>query len=124
MKKMFLCFALVLVLALTACGTTQKFPDGKFVSDKDANVYWQFNSDGTWDYRTSSGLPLEGTYTINGSTYTETFNNALLADADNCNKSATYTWSFDGSKLTFKTLSDLCAVRNKWYTSSTFVMAK
>ncbi len=124
MKNLFLYFALLLSLTLTACGNTQKFPNGKFVSDKDPKVYWQFTPDGTWDYHSPSGLPLEGTYTISGSTYTETYNNAMFSDSDNCNKPATYTWSFDGSNLTFKVLSDQCAVRSEWYTNSKFVAAK
>jgi hypothetical protein len=146
MKKIFVFLVLALSLVLTACGSaapkaapnptavpqltvtpttaSANFPTGKFVSDKNANVYWQFNPDGTWDSHSSTGLPLEGTYTISGSTYTETYNNAMFTDSDNCNKSATYTWSFDGSRLTFKVLSDRCEVRNEWYTNSTFVLAK
>ena len=154
MNKLCLCLVLAMTLGLTACGATaptaaptaapvvpsntmakptdvpptaaQGFPTGKFVSDK-GKAFWQFRPDGTWDFYSDSGLPLEGNYTTTSSTYTETFDNAsslVIPDQANCARPATYTWTFDGSRLSFQTLDDKCAVRIDWYTSSSFVLAK
>ncbi len=124
MKKLALLLILILSLILTACGAPAKFPTGKFVADNNPSSYWEFNSDGTWSFQSPSGLPLEGTYTTDGSTYTETFNTAMFNDSANCNKSATYTWSYSGSRLTFKTTTDQCEARQAWYTNTSFVWSK
>ena len=121
-KKLTLLVLLILSLTLSACAAA-KFPTGKFVSEDNKST-WQFNPDGTWSLRDASGLPLEGTHTTNGSTYTETSNNSMFVDSENCDKWADYTWSYSNSRLTFQTTTDKCETRKAWYTGASFVLSK
>ncbi len=122
-----LVFVMVVTLAavvLSACGSAAAFPTGKFVSETDQSYGWQFNADGSWQYFSPSGLPIEGTYKVAGSTYTETDSSTMPADGVNCSTEGAYSWSFDGSKLSFKVSSDKCQERIDMYTRSAWVPTK
>jgi hypothetical protein len=112
------------LMALAACApasTAPKFPTGKFVSEKDKAVGWQFNADGTSAYYFASKDPVaEGTYAIDGNEYVETSNNVGSSDPA-CQANARYRWSYDGGKLTFAVLDDKCKDRIDAYTGGVFV---
>ena len=109
-------------MTLAACaGPKASFPNGKFVSEKDKAVSWQFNADGTSAYYFAGTEPVaRGTYRIDGNVYTETSNDVGSSDPA-CRSGAKYNWSYKDGKLTFTVLSDDCKDRVGAYTGGTFV---
>ncbi len=86
------------------------FPIGKFTNGT-GNVTWAFLADGksSTQYPTTSmgnTLPASdpGTYTVTGNQIT--INSGMCTDVI-----GTYTWTYDGNALSFKSLGDKCSVR-------------
>ena len=78
---------------------TPEFPTGRFVRE-DGQRTFEFDEDGTWRifYGKSSVPTVGGRYGISGNYYTEmTHDYSELEQIP-----ATYTWTFDGEKLTFE----------------------
>jgi hypothetical protein len=81
------------------------FPIGKFQNEK-LNQAMTFIADGRWSDQgdTPSGGPLLGTFTVTG--------DQIIFKDDYCGDVlGTYTWSYDGEALSFKTIDDKCSVR-------------
>jgi len=103
-------------LLLAACGSKAEttgeltFPTGQFVSTNDPAQGYLFSEDGTFGYYFGGADPVvTGTYTISGDRLT-------LVDPEEvdplCQGEVTYTWSFDGTNLTFApTAEDRCKPR-------------
>jgi hypothetical protein len=90
--------------------STGNFPIGRFVSVKDKAVGIKYNQDGTFEFYYASKDPIfVGTFTVEGDRITT----VRPDDTDpKCAGPATYTWSFDGEKLTFApTFDDPCKGR-------------
>lgn len=117
--------AVAVSTVLSACsGAAPAFPIGKFVTEADAAVGFDFNADGTNAYYFASKDPiLRGTYSVDDSTYTDTTTDGPSSDPA-CKAPGTYTWSYTGGKLTFKVISDGCSDRAKAYSEPVFVPAK
>ncbi len=108
----FILAALLVVLA--ACqspeATPEPFPTGKFKATSDPGMGYEFNADGTFGYFFGGAEPVvTGTYTISG-------DRLSLVDPEEtdplCQGEVTYTWSFDGTNLTFTpTAEDTCRPR-------------
>jgi len=88
----------LVVAACTSGGDTTEFPTGRFVHE-DANWAFEFDEDGTWrGFEGDVAVPvISGKYATNGNLYTE-----MTHDYPTSPKiPATYTWTYDGQKLTF-----------------------
>jgi hypothetical protein len=81
-----------------------------------------FRSDGTWALNFRGVTSVLGTLTVSGDqvTLTETSGNTYCRDRGAL--SGTYTWSFDGSALTFSVVSDDCIERRVSSTTKPYVM--
>lgn len=123
-RSLYVVLVVVMALALSGCSTAAKFPMGKFVAENNPAVTWEFRPDGSYSNKTAKGLPVEGNYKVDGSTYTDTYDNVMVSDVENCNKYAAYTWSYTGGKLTFTVADDKCQERIERYTSAAFVPQK
>ncbi len=78
---------------------TNGFPTGRLVRE-DGQRTFEFDEDGTWRifYGESSVPAVGGRYGISGNFYTE-----MTHDYSGLKQiPATYTWTFDGEKLTFE----------------------
>lgn len=101
MKKIFMFLALVLALALTACGSTAptaapaNFPTGKFIKSGTTAYGFIFNEDGTWSVFSGDMTLVKATYSVKGNVFTETSNDG------GCETNASFTYTFDGTNLTF-----------------------
>jgi uncharacterized cupredoxin-like copper-binding protein len=90
--------------------STGNFPIGRFVSVHDKAIGLKYNQDGTFEFYFASKDPIfVGTFTVEGDRITT----VRPDDTDpKCAGPATYTWSFDGEKLTFSpTFDDPCKGR-------------
>jgi hypothetical protein len=117
-----------MLVFLTACGSKAEstevsaFPTGKFVSANDPAQGYLFSEDGTFGYYFGGAEPVvTGTYTISG-------DRLSLVDPEEtdpqCQGEVTYTWSFDGTNLTFApTAEDTCKPRSDSF-AETFIRAE
>ena len=98
------------------------FPTGFFVHESQISWAFQFNEDGTWVYFYGNlEVPeVEGTYSIDGSLYTET----SVSDPT-CPFPASYTWSYDGERLAFALSGrDECVPRRNAYDGQTYILSE
>ena len=80
------------------------FPTGRFVSEKDKAVAFQYNPDGTFEFYFAGQDPVfVGNYTVDGDQITTV--NPGETDPW-CIGEATYQWLFDGEKLTFAPIGE------------------
>jgi uncharacterized cupredoxin-like copper-binding protein len=80
------------------------FPIGRFVSEHNNSMAYQYNDDGTFEFYYSGKEPVfVGKYSVDGNLIT--IENPSETEAK-CIGEMTYKWSFDGSKLTFAPTSD------------------
>jgi hypothetical protein len=92
------------------------FPIGSYSNRTVFNCSWRFNANGTYnlDYGFFNDYDL-GAFTVSG-------DQISIKDSSDCDIEGTYTWSYDGNALTFKSLGDPCDVREtiiqkgKWQT--------
>ena len=115
-----LCATTLAVAACTSGGDTTEFPTGRFVREGREDYVFEFDEDGTWRYY--EGNPekpdVQGKYSINGNLYTEETHNS----ASDPKVPATYTWTYDGQKLTFKLVGeDVIPHRKGVYNRSTWI---
>jgi hypothetical protein len=94
----------LLSLLLAACGSPPSgeasFPTGKFVRSDNENRVFIFNEDGTWLVLEGSSTLVRATYSVNGNIFTETSNDA------GCETNVDFTYTFDGTNLTFNYVGD------------------
>lgn len=118
MKKILALGTVLLLLILAGCATpliTQLpvapapqptamldvlFPTGLFELKDTPARGLQFNKDNTFYVLADGNRVVEGTYSTKGNVYTETSNTV------DCPSQMDYTFSFDGSNLTFKPVAD------------------
>lgn len=87
-----------------------EFPAGVFVYESRQNLTLQFNDDGSYIVREDNIVDATGTYRINGNQYTEDTDYLPCRHA----RTATYTWAFDGRRLTFELVGeDNCTERRE-----------
>jgi hypothetical protein len=114
--------ATLVVAACTSDGDTTGFPTGRFVHEHLPGEIFEFDEDGTYRYYWSadySGEPtVQGKYGVNGNLYTE-----MTHDYPTSPKiPATYTWTYDGQKLTFHLWGkDVNAHRKSVYDGQTYI---
>jgi hypothetical protein len=85
-----------------------EFPTGVFVHETRRDWTLQFNDDGSYAFRVNDLVDATGTYVINGNQYTEDTDYLPCRQT----RTATYTWAYDGSRLTFHLAGeDNCAER-------------
>jgi hypothetical protein len=86
-----------------ACGSTQEanFPTGRFIKEGETDYGLKFNENGTFSVFLGDTTIVEGTYTADGDTYTETSNNAGCTDVPK-----RFNYTFDGTNLTFNYVDD------------------
>jgi hypothetical protein len=89
------------VVTVTPAGPTGsiEFPTGRFVHENPNVWAFEFDEDGTWrGFEGDVDKPIiSGKYATNGNLYTE-----MTHDYPGSPKiPATYTWTYDGQKLTF-----------------------
>ncbi len=112
--------AVILLVFVAACGSGDtvgsEFPTGRFESTARA---LEFNEDGTFGFfisPSSDVAAVEGTYSVDGSLYTEETSNF-----SGCPFPGTYTWAYDGQDLTFQLFDeDECGVRRAAYDGQTY----
>ena len=112
------------VVTATPAGPTgsREFPTGRFVHEHLEGEIFEFDEDGTYRYYWSadhSGEPtVQGKYGISGDLYTE-----MTHDYSGSRKvPATYTWTYDGQKLTFHLWGeDVVAHRKSVYDGQTYI---
>jgi hypothetical protein len=76
------------------------FPIGIFVK---GNWAWEFKADGSYVSQ-SENAKESGVYTATG--------NQIVVKGDYCGDvKGTYTWGYDGTALSFKTIDDKCSDR-------------
>ena len=110
--------ALVVILSIASCTAAPKFPTGRFV-DEAANRAFEFDEDGTWRYfEGNMSVPgVSGKYATNGNLYTE-----MTHDYPDRKVPATYTWTYDGQKLTFHLWGeDVLPHRKGCYDGQTYI---
>lgn len=76
------------------------FPLGTFVRSTDSEYEYIFRMDGTWELMRGGTSSSTGTFSVDGNTYTETSNN------QNCETNVSFTYTFDGTNLTFNYVGD------------------
>jgi hypothetical protein len=121
--KLLLILTAVLLLSsflLSACGGTSaeqpKFPTGKFVTPDSKFTGYLFNEDKTWTFLYQGSIGAEGKYSVKGNLWTE-------EGTEECPFPATYEWSFDGTKLSFKLVGeDKCDPRRVNTDGRTFIL--
>ena len=112
-----------MTLGVAACnsgGDTTEFPTGRFVHEHKDNQVFEFDEDGTWRYFEGNlEVPsVQGKYGVNGNLYTEISHDYSLSP----NIPATYTWTYDGQKLTFHLWGeDKIAHRKSVYDDQTYI---
>lgn len=111
-KLLSLVFGLgLLMLFLAACSGASSeapvFPTGRFASQEDELLLYQFNEDLTWSFIAYSVVGARGTYEIDGNLWIE-------QGTPECPYPGTYEWSFDGADLSFKLVGeDACDPRRE-----------
>jgi len=136
MKKVFVICILVFSIVVTACGSnsdsgrpqpdtsaTANFPaSGKFVENGKANHYMIFKDGHTYESYDGGFRVVSGEYKVEGNVYTE-----LSADS-NCGPLQSFTYSFDGTHLTFNYIDDpqkdLCSIRVPDFNNATYTLEK
>lgn len=143
MKKVLLYCVLVLALALTACSSTapaaasnpvavpvtggsaasSSFPTGKFIKSGTTDYGLIFNRDGTFSVFNSGTTLVKGTYSVDGSVFTETSNDG------GCKTNVSFTYKSDGKNLTFSYVGNPaddadCTGRNTDFNNVTYTLAK
>lgn len=101
-------------------GETGDFPVGRFVSVHQSSIAMEYFSDGTYNFYYASKNPVfQGQFAVDGDKIT-TLN---PAETDpKCMGTATYTWNFDGTQLTFApTTEDNCRGRSE-ASADTYIM--
>lgn len=106
-----------------SCGETTEFPTGRFVHEHNDSYVFEFDEDGT--YRYSEGdLPedsVQGKFGITCNLYTEMTHNS----PGDRNVPVTYTWTYDGQKLTFHLWGeDLIPHRKGVYDGQSYIKVK
>lgn len=106
-----------------SCNEATEFPTGIFVHENNESYMFEFDEDGT--YRYSEGdLPedsIQGNYGITCNLYTEMTHDS----PGDRNIPVTYTWTYDGQKLTFHLWGeDLLAHRKGVYDGQTYLKVK
>ena len=119
--------AVILLVFVAACGSGEtagtEFPTGRFESTAENDHHFplaiEFNEDGTFGFFTtpsSDVAMVEGTYSVEGSLYTDS-----TSDYSGCPFPGTYTWAYDGQDLTFQLFEAAeCAVRRSAYDGQTY----
>ena len=106
-----------------SCGETTEFPTGRFVREHNDNYVFEFDEDGTYNY-SESDLPEDSVRGIYGKTcnlYTEMTHDS----PGDRNIPVTYTWTYDGQKLTFHLWGeDLIPHRKGVYDGQTYIKVK
>jgi hypothetical protein len=115
--KAFWFVAILVVLLTSACGSAAAptpggpFPVGAYTAKSNPDIKLLFTQGGSYTFGINGEV--KGTYVISGNqiTFTET----VGGTAQCVGIPGTYTWSFDGSTLTFQLVQDDCAPRkNDW----------
>jgi hypothetical protein len=102
----------------TAVPTSPSFPSGKFVNTRDSNHEYRFKDDLTWSYYLGGMMGAKGSYHVSGNQWVE-------EGTDECPFEGVYTWSFDGSQLSFAVVGDdKCAPRKEATDGQTFSLVK
>jgi hypothetical protein len=111
----------LVVLLLTACGggaDSADFPTGKFVLPDNEFAGYQFNADGSWSYFFAGTTEAGGKYAVKGDQWIE-------QGTDECPFPGTYSWTFNGTQLTFKLVGeDECQPRRDSTDGQTFILVK
>jgi hypothetical protein len=122
--------AFIFLLFFAGCAesaSTNEFPTGRF--DYEAGSFAvRFNQDGTWIYylvlNNNLTVTAEGTYQIDG-------NLLILANSPtsvarpNCEEPGEYTWTYDGTNLSFQVNGDdPCERRISAFDGHTFIKAE
>lgn len=76
------------------------FPTGRFIQSGSEDYGLLFNEDGTFSVFSGNTTFVRGTYTVDGNTFTETSNDG------GCNTNVSFTYTFDGTNLTFNYVGD------------------
>jgi hypothetical protein len=127
-RLIFLLLGLLLVtLALSACGGASQetsFPTGKFIKEGESNYGLIFRDDGTFSvFIEGDVIVVNGTYTAEGSTFTETGNDG------GCKSPMEFKYTFDGSELTFNYAGNPdddrdCSGRHADFNGVTYTLSK
>jgi major membrane immunogen (membrane-anchored lipoprotein) len=114
------------LLLLAACSNEPSakanFPTGKFVQVTDEFQQFNFNNDGTWMALVDGEIVAQGTYGVNGDTYTEKTN-----DQD-CPSPMSFQYTYDGAYLKFhltdQSKKDTCPNRMNAFNDTTYIAKK
>ncbi len=102
------------------CVDKSNFPTGRFVREDNDKKVFEFDEDGTWryyEYNLTAPL-VSGKYGITGDLYTEMTHNY----SPDRKIPATYTWTYDGQKLTFQLVGeDILSHRKTCYDGVTYI---
>lgn len=90
---------MLVVTACTSGGDKTEFPTGRFVHEQFDSHVFEFDEDGTWRYFEGNleAPSVQGKYGVNGNLYTEMTHDY----APSAKIPVTYTWIYEGQKLTF-----------------------
>jgi major membrane immunogen (membrane-anchored lipoprotein) len=122
-KKIVVIGLLLLSLLLVACGATKEanFPTGKFLKSGTVNHGLVFNEDGTFSVFDGNITIVNGTYSVDGDTYTDESNNQSCPPMS-------FKYTFDGTNLTFNYVGnpadDPCDGRRADFNDVTYIISK
>ena len=107
----------------TNLDTGSDFPVGKFVKAGTTNYGLMFSSDGTFQVFDGDNIYVHGTYTAEGNVFTETSNDG------GCKTNVSFTYTFDGTNLTFKYAGNPdddrgCSGRHTDFNNVTYTLSK
>ena len=94
-----LCATMMFIAGCTSGDCATGFPTGRFIHEQDESQAYEYDGDGTWRYYLGNmdEPAIQGKYCVNGDLFTE-----MTHDYPGSPEiPATYTWAFDGQKLTF-----------------------
>lgn len=120
--------SLVVLLILAACSpaasgpSASSFPTGKFLKSGTTSYELILNKDGTFSVFNGGITLVEGTYSVNGNTYTEESNN------HGCSTPMKFKYTFDGINLNFNYVGnpreDPCDGRRADFDNQTYTLSK
>lgn len=110
-----------------AIDPASNFPTGKFVQpENEANNYFIFNEDGRWSHYFFGERTASGTFAVEGDTYIQLTSSG--AAGANCPVPMSFTYSFDGTSLTFQltdqSQNDPCVTRKGLHDNTTYKLSE
>ena len=104
-----------------ATSTIGDFPTGYFAHESNEFQYFRFAEDGTYVF-SEAGVGVTGKFGINGDLYTEMTHDS----PGEAQVPATYTWTFDGERLTFELVGEdyLSHRKNVAYDGQTYILSE